>query len=189
MKTLILFALFAALACTTAPTAPAAAVQEAPKPASPSPQHMWLQQLVGEWDSTCEAMMGPDSPPMKMESTESVRSIGGLWVLAEGKWSNGGEPMTTLMTLGYNAEQNAYVGTWVDSMQTHMWVYRGTLDEAKKTLTLEATGPRMDDPSKMAKYRDAITIVSADHKQLTSSVLGDDGKWTQFMTGNYHRKK
>jgi hypothetical protein len=160
-----------------------------PTPTAPSAQHTWLQQLVGEWDVTTEAVMGSVAPPMKFESTESVRSIGGLWVLAEGKIPMGDTPMTTLMTLGYDAQQKAFVGTWVDTMQTHMWVYRGTLDDAKKTLTLEASGPRMDDPTKTAKYRDSITLVSADHKRLVSTILGDDGKWTQFMSSDYRRKK
>jgi hypothetical protein len=180
MKTL---ALFAALTFTVAP------VQEMPQPPAPSAQHAWLQQLVGEWSVTSEIMMGPDAPPMKVESTESVRSIGGLWVLAEGKMPMGETPMTTLLTLGYDLQEKAYVGTWVDTMQTHMWVYRGTLDDAQKTLTLESTGPSFDDPTQTAKYRDAITIVGADQKRWTSTVLGDDGEWTQYLTADYRRKK
>ncbi len=180
MKTI---ALLAVLSLAAAP------VQEMPKPPSPTPQHTWLSQLVGEWNVTTE-IVSPDSAPMKFESTESVRSIGGLWVLAEGTIPvDATSSMTTLLTIGYDTREKAFVGTWVDTMHPQLWVYRGTLDDAKKTLTLEATGPKHDDPTKTAKYRDLITIVGPDRKRFTSSIQGDDGQWTQYMSTDYRRKK
>jgi hypothetical protein len=38
-----------------------------------------------------------------------------------------------------------------------------------------------------AKYKDTIEIKSADHRTLSSSILGSDGKWQQFMTSHYRR--
>lgn len=151
-------------------------------------EHRWLQQLVGEWDCKAEATMAPGAEPMKLESTESVRSIGGLWVLAEGKADFGGMPFTSIMTVGYDPQKGAFVGSWIDTFQTHMWIYRGKLDDAKKVLTLEAEGPNMQDPSKTQKYRDAIEIHGADRKTLTSSALGEDGTWTTFMKAEYRRR-
>ncbi len=177
------FALVAALACG------ALAVQEVPEPAPLLEQHEWLEQLVGDWDASCEASMGDDTEPMTMESTEHVRSIGGRWILAEGSATFGGDQFTTLLTLGYDPRAEAFVGTWVDTIQDHMWIYRGTLDEAKRILTLETDGPSFDDPSVTAHYRDAIEIVDAYHKRLTSSVLGADGEWTTFMRSEYSRRK
>src|SRR5215207_10023673 len=49
--------------------------------AEPKPEHRWLQQFVGEWTFETEAVMGPDQPPMKYTGTESVRTLGDLWVL------------------------------------------------------------------------------------------------------------
>jgi Protein of unknown function (DUF1579) len=34
-----------------------------------------------------------------------------------------------------------------------------------------------------------ITIESDDHRVLTSRVLGDDAKWTEFMAAHYRRTK
>ena len=53
----------------------------------------------------------------------------------------GGGPATTLMTLGYDPEKKRFVGTWIGSMMTHLWIYDGALDAAGKVLTLDAEGP------------------------------------------------
>jgi hypothetical protein len=42
---------------------------------------------------------------------------------------------------------------------------------------------------RLARYRDAIELKSDDHRVLTSSVLGDNGEWQQFMTAAYRRRK
>ena len=50
----------------------------------PQKEHAWLQNLVGEWTSEMECVMGPDQPPIKNKGIESVRSISGLWTMGEG---------------------------------------------------------------------------------------------------------
>lgn len=158
--------------------------------AKPQKEHAWLQQLVGEWTSEMECVMGPDQPPMKNKGVESVRSIGGLWTMGEGsgEMPDGGK-MTSMMTLGYDPQKQRFVGTFIASMMTHMWVYEGTLDAAGKELTLDTEGPGMSGDGKMMKYKDIITFVSDDHRTLTSRIQGDDGQWTEFMTAHYRRKK
>ena len=53
--------------------------------AEPQKEHQWLHKLVGEWTSEAETSMGPGKPPEKFEASESVRSLGGLWVLCESR--------------------------------------------------------------------------------------------------------
>jgi hypothetical protein len=152
-------------------------------------EHEWLHGLVGEWRYQTEALMEPGQPPAKFGGTESVRSLGGLWIVAEGQGEfPGGSTGTTLMTLGYDPQKQRYVGTWIGSMMTYLWVYDGQLDAAQHVLTLNAAGPAMDDEGKMAKYKDVIELKSDDHRVLTSHVLGEDGKWRQFMTTHYRRQ-
>jgi len=179
------FALLPSTACNTTPTAATPPFEVA----AASPEHAWLQQLVGEWRVTSESSTGPDQEVMRIESTEKVRAIGELWVLSEGSAVMQDQPFTSLLTLGYDPARDCFVGTWVDSMQTHLWSYRGALDRERNTLTLEATGPGFDDPSQSALYRDVIEIVGRDHKRLTSSVQGPDGAWTEFMRAEYTRVK
>ena len=156
----------------------------------PQKEHQWLQRLVGEWTFENESTMKPGEPPVKFGGTESVRSLGGLWILAEGQGEMpGGGPAVMLMSLGYDPGKKRYVGTWIGSMMTHLWVYDGALDGAGNTLTLESEGPSMAGDGKMAKYRDVIEMNSDDHRVMTSHAQGEDGKWNQFMTAHYRRKK
>ena len=166
------------------------AKQEPPMIAEPQKEHHWLQKLVGEWSYESEGSMGPDSPAEACGGTESVRSLGGIWILAEGRGEMpGGIPMTSLMTLGYDPQKKRFVGTFIASAMTNLWVYDGELDEAERVLTLNAEGPDFTQPGKTAKYKDVIELKSDDHRVLTSHALGDDGQWHQFMTANLLRKK
>lgn len=157
---------------------------------TPAAQHEWLQQMVGEWESEFESQMSPDAPPEKSMGRESVRSIGGLWVMGEGRGKMpDGEPALMYITLGYDPRKQRFVGSWIGSMMSHMWVYDGELDPTGKILTLSAEGPSMIDPSKYGQYRDVIEFTSEGHRLLTSLYLGDDGSWTEFMRAIYRRVK
>lgn len=163
--------------------------QESMMQAKPEKAHQWLQKLVGEWMYETEALIGPDQPPEKSTGTESVRSLGGLWFLAEGQGEMPGcGTATTLMTLGYDPQRQGYVGTWVGSMMTYLWRYDGELDPSQTRLTLNSEGPAMSADDKMAKYKDVIEFKHDNHRIMTSYVLTDDGQWNQFMTVNYRRK-
>ncbi|MFN2556739.1 MAG: DUF1579 domain-containing protein [Nitriliruptorales bacterium] len=156
----------------------------------PQKEHEWLQKFVGEWRYEADATAAAGIPPEKVAGTESVRSLGGLWILAEGQGEMpGGGTATAVMTLGYDAQKQRYVGTWIGSMMTHLWVYDGSLDQSGRVLTLETEGPHMDVEGKMALYRDVIEFKSDDHRVLTAHMLGDDGNWHNFMTANYRREK
>jgi hypothetical protein len=92
------------------------------------------------------------------------------------------------MTLGYNPQKKKYVGTWIASATDHFWIYEGSVDPTGNILTLETRGPGFD-PAKMSLYRDVTEFKSPDHRVVTSTVLGDDGKWQPFATINYRRSK
>jgi hypothetical protein len=154
----------------------------------PQQQHRWLEKLVGEWTYTSECDMGPDQPPMKVNGSERVRSVGGLWAVAEGAGGSGDDAWTSVMTLGFDPRTGRFVGTFIASMMTHLWVYDGTLDESTDTLTLDAEGPDFSGEG-MAKYQDIVAFVGDDQRTLTSRLLGPDGQWHQFMQAHYHRAR
>ncbi len=166
------------------------AEQTATMKVEPQKEHNWLQQLVGNWTYETEAIGESDLPSEKYSGTETVRSLGELWVLAEGQGEMPCcETAITMMTLGYDPQKKRYVGTWLGSMMTHLWIYDGELDADEKILTLDSEGPAMTEEGKMAKYRDAIEFQNGDRRVLTSHVLDDDGQWHHFMTTTYQRQK
>jgi hypothetical protein len=133
--------------------------------------------------------MGPDQPPMKCKGTMSSRMLGGFWLVSESKTEMPGFAIQALQTIGYEPKSKKYIGTWVDSMLNHMWRYEGAVDTSGKILTLEAEGPNFMLEGKLSRFRDAYEIKSKDHVVVTSSMLGEDGKWATFMTGQCRRKK
>lgn len=146
------------------------------KPAEPTKEHEWLKQLAGEWEGDVA------------NCTQNARLLGGLWLVSDFKATVGDKPMSAVLTIGYDPQTKKFVGTWIDSMTTHLWTYEGTLDATGKILTLAAEGPNPA-TGKIAKMRDVLEIKTKDHNVMSSQIQGDDGKWQTFMTVNYKRKK
>src|SRR5262245_27128005 len=110
--------------------------------AKPQSEHKWLQRFVREWTSETEMSMEPGKPPEKCYGTDSVRSLGGLWILAEGQGDMPGcGPLSMVLTLGYDPQRGRFVGTWIGAMMTHLWVYDGRLQAGERARALEAEGP------------------------------------------------
>ena len=165
------------------------ATQDCAMMAEPTKEHRWLQRLVGEWSFEGECMMGPDQPPMKSTGNCVTRSLGGLWTLNEGSGEMpGGGMMSSIITLGYDPAKEKFVGTFVASMMTHLWLYEGSLDASGRVLTLDAEGPSMAGDGTMAKYQDIVTVENDNHWILSSQAQGPDGQWMKFMTAHYRRK-
>lgn len=159
------------------------------KKPEPQKEHQWLNRFVGEWTVEGQASMGPDTPET-FSGTERVRSLDGLWFFFEGEGAMpGGGYATSLMTLGYDPQKKRFVGTFIGSMMTNLWVYQGTLDASEKVLTLDTEGPSMSGDGTTARYQDAIEVRSDDERVMTSRVQGSDGQWTQIMTMTVRRTK
>ncbi|MBX3441572.1 MAG: DUF1579 domain-containing protein [Planctomyces sp.] len=181
---------FGAAICLLVLAASTGAQEESPFPgAKPQPEHEWLKKFVGEWDTSAEASTGPGQPPLKCQGTEVVRAIGEFWVVAELQSEMFGTPITAIQSIGYDSKSKAFIGTWLDSSNEHLWKYKGSLDDTGKILTLEAEGPNMLVPGETSLYRDIYEFKSADHMALKSQMQGPDGAWVTFMTGEARRKK
>lgn len=153
----------------------------------PRPEHRWLEQLIGKWTCESECIMGADQPPMQSQGDDVVTSLGGLWTIAEMTATGpDGSAFKSIMTLGYDDRTQKFVGTFIASMMTYLWQYRGQLDSSGKVLTLDTEGPSFTGEG-LSKYQDVIEIVSPDERTLRSRQLGADGQWHHFMFARYRR--
>jgi hypothetical protein len=155
----------------------------------PAKEREWLKQLVGEWDVKWKMYMQPDQPPAESAGTDTVRALGNHWIVAEAKTTMMGAPYNGILSLGYDPRKKQFHGTWIDSFGCQLWVYKGTLNDAGDTLTLETEGPSLQAPDKTARYREIIQFTGRDSRTFNSSFETEDGSWMKIVTIEYRRKK
>lgn len=155
---------------------------------APTPQHEWLKKFVGNWKTVAEIYMEPGKPPVVAKGTDTFRMVGGFWVVGEGKGEMMGQQFASVLTLGYDPKAKEYIGTWIDSMTSHLWEYEGTVDKSGTVLTLRAEGPCPMQPGKTIQFREVTQFVSKDKRIFTSSMKGNDGKWVTMVKVTATRK-
>jgi hypothetical protein len=165
-----------------------AAAQEMPEMPKPQKEHEWLRQFAGTWENEGEATP-PGQPTVRFNGTETTRMLGGFWMISEGKSEMMGVMGESLLTMGYDPEKKKYVGTWVDSMNSHLWKYEGDLDATGKILTLNSEGPCPFKGGKLTKFKEILEVKGPDQKVFTSSYQEDDGSWVKVMTMTSRRRK
>jgi hypothetical protein len=188
MKLLLAVSLMAASQLTASllafgHTAPAAG----PKAGAGAAPAEFLQALEGEWSVVTEAIPGPGLDPIRTESREVARLLGGRWLVAESTRLQGGRVLTSILTLGYDPAAERFVATWIDAMQTHLWLYAGALDDSGAALTLETEGPILGDATRTTQYREIHEVVDRDHRIMRSFILAPHGEWFEFGRAEYRR--
>ena len=155
---------------------------------SPSPQHEWLKQLVGHWTITGSCTM-PDGSTGQANATESVRMLGDYFTVATltGLMPGCDSTIESILTLGYDADKQRFVGSWIGSPMPKLVIYEGTLSEDQSTLTLDCECPSFEDPTQTAQYQDIIIIKSDTQREFHSQIRQPDGSWNRFMSSHYTR--
>ncbi|TWT74442.1 hypothetical protein Pla123a_32650 [Posidoniimonas polymericola] len=168
--------------------AQAAETPAMPEMPQPTTQHQWLRQLTGDW-TTKVTMYMPGQPPMSSDGHATTRLVGGFWAVSEVTGQMMGDPFEGLQTIGFDAEKQEYVGSWVDSMSSHQWLHRGQLNKAKNQLVLECKGPCPLQPGELVSFREVYEVKDADHLVFTSYVQGENSEWTKGMQIEYTRDR
>ncbi len=156
---------------------------EAPKITN---EHRWLEQFVGTWRVETECYLTPDGKPMTTLGMETVRTIGGIWIVGEGTGEMpGGGEFKSVLTIGFDPQKGKFVGSFIASMMTNLWPYEGTLSGS--VLTLQSSGPSCTGDGTMAIYHDAYEVVSRDKRTLTATAQGTTGETISLMRAEYTR--
>lgn len=147
--------------------------------------HPWLARMLGEWSYESECSM-PDGTTSKAGGTESVRTLGGIWIIAEGQGSLGCGEGRTQICLGFQAEEKRFAGTFIGSMMPQLWVYQGHLDGEQ--LVLDTEGPSFLGDGR-ARYQDVLEWKGENEREMSSQLLNAQGEWVKFMTMRYRRSE
>ncbi|MCA9241626.1 MAG: DUF1579 domain-containing protein [Planctomycetales bacterium] len=154
-----------------------------------TPEAKWLEQFVGEWETTGTATTTPGAEPFTCQGTMSCKSLGGYWVVSELVSKTTDKPVTAVQQIGYDPAAKQYVGTWIDSTNSHLWKYQGSKDKSGNVLTLEAAGPNFLGDGKPALFRDVYDFSDPGRMKLSSFMQGESGEWIPFMTSTAVRKE
>jgi len=142
----------------------------------------WLQQFEGTWNVESFA---PGSDKSLGGAVMKAQAVGEQWMVSKQNGMMGEKKFEAVQTVGFDKENNQFVGTWVDSTSSKTWQLTGSLDESKKKMTLNSEGADWSDPTKQRKYRDVYEFKSENEIASVSQMLDDDGKWQTFSTGKF----
>lgn len=138
-----------ALAAGALTAASVAFTQEHAMP-TPTEQHKHVLQGVGTWAGTITAFI-PGMPEEPIEASESVTGIGPFWTQSTFESTFMGAPYTGAGAFGYDLNKQKFVGTWIDSMSTHISVMEGEVDESTGKIVMHWEAPGMT--GEMEKHR------------------------------------
>lgn len=157
---------------------------------SPNEHHKALEPLVGKWTYAMQWWMAPNAAPEAMTGTsENSFTMGGRFLKQKVK----GDPIPDhpafegLSFIGYDNLRKEYRSIWLDNMSTSMAQGTGQYDAATKTLMLQGdfSCPMTGETHRW--YRDALTLVDADHSTYVSYSKTPEGKEYKAMEIRYTR--
>jgi hypothetical protein len=158
-------------------------------PPRPGPEHELLKMQEGVWDATIEVKATPDSAPAASRGIETnTLSCGGLWLVSDFKGQLGPVPFQGHGVTGYDPLKKKYVGTWVDSMSSHIAPLEGTHDKDAKTVTFSS---EMRDPTgKVEKWKSVTELKDKDTRVWTAHFKDPvTGKEYPALKITYKRRK
>ncbi len=156
--------------------------------AAPGEPHKMLARLEGSWTTRTRAITEPGKPPVESFGTCEQRMIlGGHYLQQEFMGDMMGETFTGINIIGFDNHTKRYVSTWIDSMNTAIYYFRGTASADGRTITQEAS---YDDPVRGPMlWRSVTRIVDDDTMEYEMYITPKGGKEAKEMDMTVTRKK
>lgn len=152
------------------------------------PEHAQLKAMEGKWNTKVTMWMGPE--PTTSNGTAVNRAImDGRFIQTDYTGDFAGEKFTGLGYTGYDNLRKKFVGTWMDSMSTGVYLTHGSYDAATSTYTYAGEFPDFMDPTKSIKVRETVKIDSADQHTMSWYEVRGDKPEAKTMEIVYTRQK
>ncbi len=152
----------------------------------PTPQHRWLQRLVGDWEVTCSYYTIPGEDPIVVPGKESVEALGDFWIVGHFEADMLGTPIVGQSMAGYDPVRQLFVGSWKDNYTPFHYTFEGKLNDDESELFL--TGDNYDPMrQRISTYQSCTEYIGDSERVLTLSVLVD-GEDVPILEYRYVRK-
>lgn len=154
------------------------------------PEHLWLDQFAGKWSTEGEIFMKPGDPPQAYQAIETVRKVGDYWLVLNSRTPPGAEmQFEGVIQIGYDPKARQFVGTCVDNMSGHLWVYAGERDNSGNALVLRTEAPACDGSGKTMTLRETHTLVDENTRTFRAELLGEAGEWGTVISCTSRRQQ
>jgi hypothetical protein len=168
----------------------AQAFADAAKYLQPQPEHAWLEQFLGEWDTTMRVTMMPGQPPMESKGKASARwLLEGRWLLLESEGSMMGMPLKTATILGYDAFKKKFVSSMCNSFDPFLLQAEGMRDRSGQVLHLWGPMDEYLTGERDKPVRYTWRLPSADLRVLEVHDLAIGETDTKVVEVEYARRK
>ena len=155
--------------------------------AKPGKEHEMLKKFEGEWDCVLKFATEPGKEPTVSKGKESCKLImGGLFLVTSVDAEMFGGKFYGHGILGYDLQKKKYTGSWVDSLNTAMYLIEGTLEGNVLTERMESTEPETGAPLKLRMVHE---LKDANNRVMRVFVTMPDGKEVETGSITYTRKK
>ena len=155
---------------------------------APGAPHKMLAKLEGSWITRTKGFTEPGKPPMESTGTcEQKMILGGHYLQQDYKGDMMGEAFTGINVIGYDNHSKRYVSTWIDSMSTAIYYFRGTASDDGRTITQECS---YEDPLRgPLLWRSVTKIIDDDTLVYEMYTRQRGGKEAKEMEMTVTRKK